>query len=332
MLSLLPLLVAAPQDVLMYHVGPRHYGPNPADSDTADAAGDFFFEMFEVISIPLACGDTDVCPGWNCPFECRNPEASDPDDVINKIVLSVDGFSGYAMCNIGANGTDPFGLPCESGTYCCRCPDESGHHHYPPKWAPCNATVGRQDIHSHFGNQSHGWHKCKKDYDCWTDHAAQKLTDAEPGMWYSPLSYGACETHPGSATNCTWSLKSVEKIVSKKCHDDSFFGQIQAAAPTCFDDECGGGAANATDPCWIRCFYRAVLGPDADKPDGKVAGLPLDQLLGFWRKPFESDEASEGGCPALPVPPPGPPPAPRPFEPLSRRQRRWREFAAKWYA
>jgi hypothetical protein len=140
MLLVLPLLAAAPQDVLMYHVGPRHYGPNPADSDTADAAGDFFFEMFEVISIPLACGDPDVCPGWNCPFECRNPEASDPDDVINKIVLSVDGFSGYAMCNIGANGTDPFGLPCESGTYCCRCPDESGHHHYPPKWAPCNAT------------------------------------------------------------------------------------------------------------------------------------------------------------------------------------------------
>ena len=75
-----------------------------------------------------------------------------------------------------------------------------------------------------------------------------------------------------------------------------------------------------------------VLGPDADKPDGKVAGLPLDQLLGFWRKPFESDETSEGGCPALPVPPPGPPPAPRPFAPLSHRQRRWREFAAKWYA
>ena len=198
--------------------------------------------------------------------------------MINKIVLSVDGFSGYAMCNIGsANGTDPFGLQYESGTYCCRCPDESGHHHYPPKWAPCNATVGRQDIHSHFGNQSHGWHQGKKDYDCWTDHAAQKLTDAEPGMWYSPLSYGACETHPGSATNCTWSLKSVEKIVSKKCHDDSFFSQIQAAAPTCFDDECGGGAPNATDPCWIRCFYRAVLGPDADKLDGKVAGLSLDR-------------------------------------------------------
>ena len=73
--------------LVLYHVGPRHYGPNPADSDTADAAGDFFFEMFEVISIPLACGDTDVCPGWNCPFECRNPEASDPDGVINKIVL-----------------------------------------------------------------------------------------------------------------------------------------------------------------------------------------------------------------------------------------------------
>ena len=40
MLPLWPLLAAAPQDVLMYHVGPRHYGPNPADSDTADAAGD----------------------------------------------------------------------------------------------------------------------------------------------------------------------------------------------------------------------------------------------------------------------------------------------------
>ena len=81
---------------------------------------------------------------------------------------------------------------------------------------------------------------------------------------------------------------------------------MQAASPTSFANCTGGGAAapNASDPCWIRGFYTAVLGPDAAKSTGwKVAGVPLDDLVRFWEAPFASDDPQKGGCPPLPVPP-----------------------------
>ena len=31
-------------------------------------------------------------------------------------------------------------------------------------------------------------------------------------------------------------------------------------------------------------------------------GLPFADVLAFWKRPFESEDASAGGCPALPVP------------------------------
>lgn len=87
--------------VTMYHVNPRKYGPVPVNMDTGDAAGDLFFELFEVLIVPLACADKNATHHFNC----DNPEANSPTDVVNKVVLEVrDGFSGYAMCNIGRHG------------------------------------------------------------------------------------------------------------------------------------------------------------------------------------------------------------------------------------
>ena len=92
---------AAPaKDVVMYHVNPKRFGPIPLNMDTADEAGDLFFEMMEVLTVPLACTDPTRDPGSG--FECNNPEAYDPTDVVNKLTLTVTGgYSGYAMCNIG---------------------------------------------------------------------------------------------------------------------------------------------------------------------------------------------------------------------------------------
>ena len=46
-----------------------------------------------------------------------------------------------------------------------------------------------------------------------------------------------------------------------------------------------------------------MLGPDAGRPFGKVGGgLPLEDVLAFWKRPFESEDAAQGGCPGLPVP------------------------------
>jgi len=324
------------KSVTMYHVNPLRFGPVPRNTDAADVTGDLFFELFEVLSVPLACDDPTV-PSWRKPFECRNLETNDPSDVVNKITLRVDSdFSGYAMCNIGNDqGKDPLGRPCPVGGYCCYCSEWGGHGY--PKTAPCNATVGLTNLKDHFGGGGSWHHHCSKDYDCWTSHAASKLTDANPGYWYSPLAFGDCSLHPEPSPNCTWSLQSVEKIVNATCHSDSFFGSVQRAAPEPFA-ACGGAGAkpNASDPCWIRAFYTAVLGPDAGKPYGwKVAGLPIGDLIEFWESPFASDDPAKGGCPGLPVPPMSTilkQAEQRYVSPVrSARQRRWQDFTRRWF-
>ena len=325
----------AAKEVVMYHVNPQRFGPVPLNMDTADEAGDLFFELMEVLTVPLACSDPKR--DQRSHFECDNPEADDPTDVVNKITLTVtQGFSEYAMCNIGRNGTDGLGHDCKDDTYCCFCFDESGsHHHWPPPTVPCNATVGMTNVYSrHRGGH---WFPCLKDYECFSSRASDKFTPQTPGFWYSPLEYGACSLHSSPEQNCTWSVKSVDKIVSKKCHGNSFFGAVQAAAPSCFST-CPSSKVNASDPCWVRCFYKAVLGPTAGEPRGKVeGGLPLEEVLRYWRRPFESDDPDHGGCPSLP----GPPmdqildgitahaettPELKHMK-LSRRQQRWRAFA-----
>ena len=45
-------------------------------------------------------------------------------------------FSGYAACNVGVNNSDPFGGPCETGTYCCAC---TGGGSFPPQKVRCKA-------------------------------------------------------------------------------------------------------------------------------------------------------------------------------------------------
>merc|ERR1719401_946561 len=243
---------ALDEQVTMYHVNPLRFGPIPRNMDTADVTGDLFFELFEVLTIPLACSDPSV-PASRKPFECRNLEANDPTTVVNKLTLEVNStFSGYAMCNIGSKeGNDPLGRPCPPGEYCCYCSDPAAQH-FPPPTVPCNATVGSADLYSHFGRMPHG--PCFKDYECWANHAAGKLTAEHPGRWYSPLALGECATHPAGSANCTWRVKSIDKIVNSTCHSDSFFSAVQRAAPGAFS-KCSTAKPNATDPCWVRGFY-----------------------------------------------------------------------------
>mmetsp|Transcript_31898 Transcript_31898/g.83431 ORF Transcript_31898/g.83431 Transcript_31898/m.83431 type:complete len:132 (-) Transcript_31898:424-819(-) len=97
----------------------------------------------------------------------------------------------------------------------------------------------------------------------------------------------------------------------------SFYGAIRAASPDSFAN-CSA-VINTTDPCWIRGFYEAVLGPDAGTPCTNrsipippynlynctftIGGLPYKDVKSYWEAPFDSDDPTKGGCPALPVPP-----------------------------
>ena len=283
------------KEVTMYHVNPLKFGPIPVNMDAADVAGDFFFQLFEVLTVPLACEKAQ----YPKPFECRNLEVVAPDELVNKLTVKVtSNFSSYAMCNIGnANGTDPVGRPCPVGGYCCYCAVEGSGHHHGGRSAPCNATVGSASPAIEF--QSFGkFRPCFKDYQCWADRSAFKFNAAHPTQWYSPLAIGDCDRHPAGGPNCTWKVQTVDKIVNATCHADSFFGAVQRAAPEPFVNCTGGGKAapNATDPCWVRGFYTAVLGPDATK---------------FWR--WKSARCAAAACllalSPLSACPPTPPPS-----------------------
>jgi len=333
--------------VTMYHVNPERFGPVPRNTDAADALGDLFFEMFEVLTVPLACSDPTV-PEERKPFECKNLEVTDPSDVINQVTLDVDShYSGYAMCNIGSeNGTDPFGRPCTPGEYCCYC---NPTHHQPHSFSPvpCNSTVGRQVLDQKWGMGGNYTKPCFTEYDCWAQRSGEKLlSDEHPGLWYSPLSYGDCSTHPFSSSNCTWRVRSVDKVVNSTCHTASFFNAVRAAAPEAFAN-CSA-SVNTTDPCWLRGFYVAVMGPEAGVPctvkripfwpfytynctGYVIGGLPVDELLAYWQAPFESEDPARGGCPGLPIPADAAERATAQLGggsvPLSPRQRQWQDFA-----
>ena len=90
-----PSLGGLDKTVTMYHVNPIRFGPVPRNMDTADVVGDLFFELFEVLSIPLACDDPTV-PPWEKPFECKNRETNDPTTVVNKLTVRVN--SSFSEC------------------------------------------------------------------------------------------------------------------------------------------------------------------------------------------------------------------------------------------
>ena len=110
------------RNITVYPVNEHAYGPVPVNMDTGDAAGDWFFDMEEVIIVPLVCDDDPTGHG------CSNQEAVGADLVVNKLVLAVETpFERYAKCNVGVNGTDGHGHACEDGVYCCYCEGDTYH-------------------------------------------------------------------------------------------------------------------------------------------------------------------------------------------------------------
>ena len=309
MLALFALLPAIDpkyaMNITVYHVNEHKYGAIPVNMNTGDNTGDLFFDLLEVLLSPLACANSSG-PSHPGPDPCTNPEAIGDDLMVNKLILEVDTrFSGYAACNVGINGSDPFGNPCETDTYCCECTSNAS---FPPKPVACNATLGYENVYDQFavfiGNATDGCQPSKympdpSPADCYTINTFGKLTEQDHGSWYSSLEQGYCG-NAGSA--CTWRVVSVEKIVQRQCHATIFGEAVQQHGdPACLDG-CGDQRNNISSPCWVDCFYKAALGPDAGKVGGAVAGLTLDQLKAAWTKPFLPERL--GGCPAQSERPP----------------------------
>lgn len=99
--------------------------------------------------------------------------------------------------------------------------------------------------------------------------------------------------HPHAAY--LWRVVSVDKIVERSCHVRVFGATVAATAPSCFDD-CGSQSTNTSSPCWVNCFYKAALGPEAGIPGGTPGGMSTADLVAAWTKPFLPE--AQGGCPA----------------------------------
>lgn len=294
-----------PRMLTVFHVNPLHEGVIPIDMDTADRAGDAFFDLRSKV-LPIECADNS---SWWAD-DCSNQEVVASDLVITQLQLEIKGskaFGPYGRCNVcGPDGQDPFsGLNCTAGEYLCTC-----GKYWTPKDCTAQTAVGVENISRSFGGADWGctWESyLTAPWRCWSWPVVHKTG----GMWYSTTAAGFCGAPGADLQTCTWDAHVV-KVVNKSCSDgliyDAFEAYDRFSGGRCFD-ECPQRqrhpwrARNTSDTCWIYCFYQTVLGASGLLPSGgvRIGGMPRDQILAAFDRPFKP--AAEGGCPALPPPP-----------------------------
>lgn len=121
------------------------------------------------------------------------------------------------------------------------------------------------------------------------------------GLWFSTAAAGQCDpAQQGVPAGCTWRAVSEVKRVGKPCADASIGGFVEKAdTHGCFDACAPADRSNSSSACWIGCFFKTVLGPTSSSVIPSPGGMPLAALSEAWRRPFESSDATQGGCPAI---------------------------------
>lgn len=270
------------QQATVYHLNPKTAGGIPINMDTGDEQGDLNFYLAQFL-LPIEC----INPTSRAKFDCDNPERFG-DIVVTKVDMEIDNrYTKYSACNL-CNGTDPFThKPCTVGTYVCDC---FGHHSSGNQ--TCDAAkVGMANM-SHQSLQS--WpSRCtsaSKDYECWE----QNIRTKTKGVWYSTLKEGLCNSSSAEGT-CSWKVQHTSSVHAS-CLKDSIADVVEAAdKSSCFSKL--GVARNYSSHEWITCFMDTLMGPEA-KSSSTVTGMPLEDVVTAWKKPFLSEAA--GGCPKLP--------------------------------
>lgn len=268
------------EHLTMYHLNPKSAGVIPANMDTGDARGDLYFYLGQFL-LPIECAD----PQGMAKFDCQNPERFG-ETVVTKVEMEIDNnYTKYSACNL-CNGTDPFShKSCTVGTYVCDC----FNFHSSGTCDP--AKVGMENKTGRYLS-SQPYQRCtsySKDYECWDQNIRSKVG----GIWYSTLAEGMCDSSSAEGT-CSWKVMNTS-TVKASCLKDSLADAAEAADKrSCFSQL---GPRNYTSHEWISCLMDTVLGPEA-KNSTKIAGMPLEDLVTAWEKPFLSEAA--GGCPKLP--------------------------------
>jgi len=312
----------------VYHLNPITAGVVPKNMDTGDIGGDLYFYLGQFL-LPVECQNISHTSGGPQTFDCSNLERRDPSLVVTEVDLEVkeDAWTSYAACNL-CNGTDPLtGKQCEKGTYIC---DDRSHYDHtkvgvmniterfvinrPPeckagreKLCPITARTDKDSCESCFyenryaleykyncSRYEHYWYcpgeyyycsPSAPDWSCWRDNIPRKTA----GMWYSTLEEGQCTGK--NEGNCSWTVKAT-KTVNETCMHESLVDAVRDYSPDCFQS-CAQ-PKNESSPCFIGCFFDAILGPESrNSSDHPISGMPFSTLQAGWTRAFN------GHCPLI---------------------------------
>ena len=279
-------------NITVYHVNQANYS-GCADMNTASLRGDMMFALRDV-ALPVEC----TVGGGMSSFDCKNPESSAKDLAITELVLEVDSrFGTYAFCNVHMGH---YSCVCEdhgqagpnatvNETDCCATPD-TGRNCARPNIGAVNLSKWMAGHHHwHHGNET------MQEWEYWRDNIPTKTG----GFWYSTS--GIAECKPGAAGPCGWRIAQTVKKVNKSCSDASINAALTTGPGKACFDACPQ-PSNTSSVCFIRCWYKTVLGPHAGDrmlTPSTMGGLLLADLEAAWRRPFRSELSSHGGCPNM---------------------------------
>jgi hypothetical protein len=284
-------------ELTVFHVNEASFPVAPVNMNTGNANGDAYFD-FRSVDLPIECANVTK----ENAHDCKNAELVGKDIVITKLILEVDShsFGTYGYCNLCVNGSDHIpgsNISCTDGKYNCICGAKP--HSLEPPYVPCGPSVGMANLSSEFSRLKDN---CTDELDCYKINMGRKLNNI---VWYSTTESGWCDS--ATAQNCTWRVARSIKRVNKSCSDNALYNAVEENdSAGCFNG-CPGFTShhrNLTDPCWIRCFYRTVLGDNGQFPNATAKeGIDNKVLERAWAAPFASEDPKRGGCTALPMPP-----------------------------
>ena len=111
---------------------------------------------------------------------------------------------------------------------------------------------------------------------------------------YSTRSEGECVNGAPLGTNgCTWRLLETRKYVNATCVDLKADLAVEIHGKTCFD-RCPQPLNRNTD-CYLDCYRNTLMGD----PYQNLTAIEPEKMIVPWKRAFEKDDPSEGGCPPI---------------------------------
>ena len=134
----------------------------------------------------------------------------------------------------------------------------------------------------------------------------RKMAALMGGSWFSTTAEGRCDTakgqRPGDGSGCSWRPIGLKKAVNYSCVQSNVAKAVLAHGKSCFAHCPDGTDSNPHNPsdCWLRCFFNSFLG----NVSLGLAEMTNRPLLENWKRSFDSDDVSAGGCAPAAITPP----------------------------